>query len=296
MSHKHKSAVQPSSPARRHFMAIAVATARRLSVLSVTTSMLSGIDIRPAAADRNRGHGHQQGHGSWHGHERAHGHGHGHGQGYAGVRCFGQGTLVLTNDGEVPIDALTVGVPVITLNGAFPIKWIGRKTLKRNGSETWHPAAVPVRVSRFAIDDHTPRRDLYLSEEHALFIDGALIPVKHLVNGRSIVFDNSSHLSETLVYYHVELDTHQVMFAEGAPTETFLYTGGTIAWDNFGEYQELYGDHAIMSPFAPRHSYAGVVSELNGLVRLAASRIVDVRDPIQIAHDRLAARALAMVA
>jgi hypothetical protein len=46
-----------------------------------------------------------------------------------------------------------------------------------------------------------------------------------------------------------------------------------------------------MSPVAPIYSYDGGFAELRGLIRLAASRFVDVRDPIQIAHDRLAGRA-----
>jgi hypothetical protein len=156
---------------------------------------------------------------------------------------------------------------------------------------------VPIRVSRFAIDDRTPQRDLYLSQEHGLLIDGVLIPVKHLVNGRSIAFDDDAEMSETIEYFSVELDTHEVIFAEGTAAESFRYAGGQIAWDNLGDYQDLYGsEHKRMSAFAPICRYNGGRAEVRGLLRLAASRFVDVRDPIQIAYDRIAARAMAIAA
>ena len=76
------------------------------------------------------------------------------------------------------------------------------------------------------------------------------------------------------------------------PVESYLYAGGAVRWDNLGEYLQRYGEHRLMSPFAPIHSYEGGFDELRGLIRLAASRLVDVRDPIQLAHDRLKERAL----
>jgi Hint domain-containing protein len=131
-----------------------------------------------------------------------------------------------------------------------------------------------------------------LSQDHSLFIDGALIPARHLVNGRSIRFDEAALASETLEYFHVELETHEVIYASGLPVESYLYAGGTVGWDNFDEYLQRYGEHRIMSPLAPIRSYEGGFDELRGLIRLAASRFIDVRDPIQITHDRLKARAL----
>ena len=184
----------------------------------------------------------------------------------------------------------------MTTNGALPVKWLGRQTIRRNASASWHPSVVPIRVSRFAIDDQTPQRDLYLSQEHCLLIDGVLIPVKHLVNGRSIAFDDDAKMSETIEYFCVELDTHEVIFAEGTAAETFRYAGGQIAWDNLDDYQDLYGSEHVMSAFAPICRYNGVRAEVRGLLRLAASHFVDVRDPIQIAYDRIAARAMVIAA
>jgi len=266
----------PASPARRHFMGIVAAGAGRLSTIAISSALLAALPAKNADAlgilprgDPSRG----------------------------GPNCFGPGTLILTAHGEVPVESLAIGALVMTTNGALPVKWVSRQTFRRNASASWHPSVVPIRVSRFAIDDQTPQRDLYLSQEHCLLIDGVLIPVKHLVNGRSIAFDDNAKMSETIEYFGVELDTHEVIFAEGTPAETFQYAGGQIAWDNLGDYQDLYGsEHEVMPACAPICRYNGGRAEVRGLLRLAASRFVDVRDPIQIAYDRIAARAMAIAA
>jgi len=195
----------------------------------------------------------------------------------------------------VPVEDLTIGQLVVTNNGALPVRWVGRRAM-RNASASRHPSVMPIRVARFAIDDQTPRRDLYLSQEHALFIDGFLIPVKYLVNERSIAVDYQAKTSETIEYFCVELDAHQVIFAEGTAAETFRYCGGQIAWDNLDDYEDLYGrEHKVMPAFAPHCRYSGR-TELGALLRLAASRVVDVRDPIQIAYARIATRAMSIAA
>ncbi|MGO4513748.1 Hint domain-containing protein [Bradyrhizobium sp. MOS001] len=260
----------PVSLARRHFMGIAAAGTARLSSIVIPSVLLASksadaLGILPRG-DPNRGRDHH---------------------------CFGRGTLIQTVHGEVPIEHLTIGELVITANGAIPIKWIGRRTIRRNASARWHPSVMPIRVARFALDDQTPRKDLYLSEGHSLLIDGFLIPVKHLVNERSIAIDRGVEKSETIEYFSIELDTHQVIFAEGAAAETFRYAGDQIAWDNRDEYEDLYGrEHKVMPPFAPHCRYKGGRAEVSALLRLAASRFGDMRDPIQIAYTRIAARAL----
>jgi Hint domain-containing protein len=266
MNGKSGDRLPPVSLARRHFMGIVAAGAGRLSTIAISSALLAG-----KSADAKGG-----------------GHGHHH--------CFGRGTLILTPHGEVPVEGLAIGELVVTTNGALPVKWVGRRTIRRNASASWHPSVMPIRVTRFAIDDQTPRRDLCLSQGHSLFIDGFLIPVKHLVNERSIAFDHDAETSETIEYFSVELDTHQVIFAEGTAAETFQYGGVQINWDNLDEYEDLYGrEHNVMPAFAPHCRYNGR-AEVRALLRLAASRFVDVRDPTQIAYDRIAARAMAIAA
>lgn len=267
----------PTNLARRHFMGIAAAGAARISSIAIPSALLAG---QPAHAM-----------GIFPGeHHHRHHHGHGH-------NCFGRGALILTPQGEVPVEDLLVGELVMTANGALPVKWIGRTTFKRNVSGSWHPSVMPIRVARFALDQETPRRDLHLSQEHSLFIDGFLIPVRHLVNGRSIAVDQGIKASEIIEYFCVELDTHQVIFAEGTAAETFRYGGGQINWDNLGDYEELYGrERNVMPAFAPQYRYKGGRAQVGALLRLAASRFVDMRDPIQVAYTRIAARAMSRAA
>jgi hypothetical protein len=251
-------------PARRHFLGLAAAVAGSLPLISITS-----------AAKAGRGDGGTGGEGEGEGHH-----------------CFLRGTRIRTPGGEIAIEDLNPGDLVETLNGTLPIKWIGRRTYKKAQMASWHRRVAPIRVARFSLDDQYPLRDLYLSPEHSFFIDKVLIPVKYLVNDKSIAPDAMDD-REVLSYFHIELDAHEVVFAEGAPVETLQVTTGREAFANFVEYERLYGhdERPPMKPFAPVLCYQGGRAELQALARLALSRIVDVRDPVQRAYDRIAARA-----
>ncbi|MGA2999445.1 Hint domain-containing protein [Bradyrhizobium sp.] len=208
-----------------------------------------------------------------------------------GGHCFVRGTLIRTSEGEIPVEDLTIGAVVETLNGPLPVKWIGRQRFTKN-SASWHWSVAPIRVARFALSDQYPRRDLYLSPRHSLFMDGFLIPVEWLVNGKSIVLSTSDDCN-VVDYFHIELETHEVVFAEGAPAETLLITNDREHFANFAEYERRYGAEAggAMKPFAPILEYRGTAGELERLLRLAVSPVLDIRDPIQKARARIAARA-----
>jgi hypothetical protein len=85
-----------------------------------------------------------------------------------------------------------------------------------------------VRVSAGAFGDCRPRRDLLLSPDHAVFEGGVLIPVRHLINHTTIAQEPRDHVT----YWHVELDAHGVLLAEGLPCESFLDTGNRDAFEN----------------------------------------------------------------
>ena len=279
----------PASLARRHFVGIVAAGAARLSALAISSALLTGrsasaMGILPIG-DPHRGYDHDHDHD----HDRDH-RGHNH-------NCFLRGALILTVRGEIPVEDLAIGELVVTTNGALPIKWVGRTPLRRSATASWPAHAMPIRVARHALNDQTPRRDLYLSQGHSLFIDGRLIPVKHLVNERSIALDYDAQKSEIIEYFSIELDSHQVVFAEGTAAETFRYSGGQIPWDNLGDYRALYGhEHNLMPSFASLCRYSGGRAEVGALLRLAASPFVDLRDPIQHAYAGIAARAMSVVA
>ena len=206
--------------------------------------------------------------------------------------CFLRGTCIRTPDGETAVEDLQIGALVETLNGPLPVKWIGRRKFKKS-SRSWHWSMAPIRVARFALSDEYPSRDLYLSPNHSLFIDGFLIPVEWLVNGKSITMAPMDDC-EAIEYFHVELETHEIVFAEGAPAETLLVTSDRENFSNFIEYERLYGvdDRPAMKPFAPILKYNGVRSEFERWLRLAISPIVDSRDPVLRARKKIGAREL----
>jgi len=213
-----------------------------------------------------------------------------------GVSCLLKGTRISIPSGDRPVQELQIGDEVQTLAGRKTIKWIGySKFTKEEGRAAWQDSVMPIRVARFAIDNDTPYRDLYLSPLHCLFFNEALIPVMYLINEASIAQGTPSEMS-ALEYYHVELDTHEVIYAEGALVES--YDGSNRDnFSNFIQYERLYGAErqSKMTPFAPILRYHGRRQELNGLVRSLISNVVDVRDPIQIACDQLGQRAEAML-
>jgi hypothetical protein len=205
--------------------------------------------------------------------------------------CFLSGTHIATPNKEVAIENLCVGDPVITLSGEpKPIRWIGRNRFTRNTNEAWNPKVTPVKVARFALNDQSPHSDLYLSPAHALYLYGLLVPVQHLVNGRSIT-DKHYATAHTLDYYHIELEEHDVVLAEGTPAETYA---GNNRWtfDNVDEYEALYDAPAGMKrSFAPVVSLKGCRQELMSRLRSIVSPIYDGRKSLDLIRDHIAARA-----
>ncbi len=147
---------------------------------------------------------------------------------------------------------------------------------------------MPVRIMRHAIDGKIPHRDLYLSPNHALFIDGVLIRVKDLVNGETIV---RAPMEDAVDYYNIVLDRHAVVLAEGAAVETFLLRGDSYrTFTNFAEYERLYGEEPgmVMQPCAPVLGYEGA-QHMRAL--MCMSGVLPMRDKVEETYQRLAARA-----
>jgi T5SS/PEP-CTERM-associated repeat protein len=149
--------------------------------------------------------------------------------------CFLAGTGIATPQGEVAVEQLQVGDLVRTLRGeARRIVWIGTgRVLATRGRRS---AATPVIVQRHALANNVPNRDLRLTKGHALYLDGVLIPVDELVNHRSILWDD--HAQEVKLY-HVELETHDVLVANGAPAESYRDDGNRWLFQNSNTGWEL---------------------------------------------------------
>jgi hypothetical protein len=213
------------------------------------------------------------------------------------VHCLLKGTKISTPSGYRPVQRLQIGDKVQTLSGRKAIKWIGYNKFTKEEGRAWQDSVMPIRVARFAIDDHSPHSDLYLSPLHCIFFNETLIPAKYLINGTSVAQGVPSDMS-AIEYYHIELDTHEVLYAEGALVES-LFDGDSERehFSNFVQYERLYGAERQpkMTPFAPILAYRNRRQRMHGLARSLISNVVDLRDSIQIAHDQIARRAEAML-
>jgi autotransporter passenger strand-loop-strand repeat protein len=157
----------------------------------------------------------------------------------AGTPCYCPGTLIATAAGEVPVETLAIGDLVRTASGALrPVKWMGRRAYGGRFA-AGQTQILPVRIAAGAIADGVPARDLFVSPLHAMLIDGVLVPAMHLVNGISVVQLESV---ETVEYIHVELDSHDVILAEGAASETFVDDSSRGMFHNAAEFAALYPD------------------------------------------------------
>jgi collagen type I/II/III/V/XI/XXIV/XXVII alpha len=155
--------------------------------------------------------------------------------------CFAAGARVLTSRGEVPVETLEEGDLVLGMRGGkfLPVRWIGRRDVDLRT----HPdpdSINPVRVCADAFGPGQPHRDLILSPNHALYVDEHLIAARYLINGATI----RQEQWDRVVYFHVELESHDVMLVDGMMAESFLDVGNRTAFSNGGEPVMLHPDFA----------------------------------------------------
>jgi hypothetical protein len=177
------------------------------------------------------------------------------------VACFCRGTRILTEAGEVPVEGLVIGDRVVTRSGAArPIKWIGRRSYDGRFI-AGNRAVLPVVVKAGALSDGVPARDLSISPHHALYLDDVLVPVEHLINGVSIV---QQQAVDAVCYFHIELDTHDVILAEGAAVETFVDCDSRRVFHNAADYWAHYAEEKPAPPVfcAPRVEDGAKLEEL----------------------------------
>jgi hypothetical protein len=154
-----------------------------------------------------------------------------------GIPCYCRGTLILTDQGEVVVEELQIGNRLITHSGAGrPLKWIGRRSYSRRFAAR-NREVLPVMIRAGALAEGLPRRDLFVSPLHAMYIDKVLIPAAALVNGISIL---QVETVDQVEYFHLELETHDIIIAEGAALESFVDDDSRGMFHNAAEYEALY--------------------------------------------------------
>ena len=165
------------------------------------------------------------------------------------VPCYCPGTLILTDRGDVPVELLEVGHKVITGSGMpQPIVWIGRRSYAGRFLAS-NPEAWPIRFQASSLGNGLPRRDLLVSPKHAMFLDGLLIPAEHLVNGRTIRRERGGRRVD---YIHIELAEHDILWAEGAASESYLDDDNRGMFHNAEDYRSPAVQHAMPTYCAPR--------------------------------------------
>ncbi len=175
--------------------------------------------------------------------------------------CYAAGTRILTPRGEVPIERLHRDDLVLTISGqAQPIRWIGRRRVDFQS----HPnrqRIMPVRIAAHAFGPGRPKRNLLLSPDHAVFVEGVLIPIRHLINGSNV----TQVERQTITYYHIELPRHDVLLAEGMPAESYLEAGARNAFGNGDDVIQLHPE------FTPPQDYYATLWEQYGYAPLVVS-------------------------
>lgn len=154
-----------------------------------------------------------------------------------GTPCYCPGTLITTREGQRPVEQLMIGDNVLTATGETrSIRWIGRRSYDPIFSYG-NRDILPILFQKGSLGNQLPLRDLTVSPLHAMFVDGYLIPALHLVNGLSII---QIEKPDQISYIHIELETHDILLAEGAPSESFVDDGSRGMFHNAHEYSKLY--------------------------------------------------------
>jgi antigen 43 len=159
--------------------------------------------------------------------------------------CFMSGARIRAARGDIAVEMIAPGEAVVVMRDGKPnlepVKWVGH-TYMDIARHARPEEAAPIRFRTGAIANDQPERDLVVSPEHCLVIDGLCVPAKLLVNGGSVVSERD-HLPFT--YHHIELEQHGILLAENTPAESYLNTGNRSWFDNAEDPRQLHPDFTV---------------------------------------------------
>ena len=193
--------------------------------------------------------------------------------------CFATGTTIATPDGERAIEAFQPGDRVLTRDGrSVPVVWVARQAVS-------NPRAVelgrrPVRIEAGALGPGLPAAPLTVTGDHALLFDDLLINAGALVNGTSIRLVPLAEMPTKFTWWHLELEEHEAIVANGVAAESFIDYNGRSGFDNYGEYLDLAGSdrHIVEMPLARISSQRLLPAELCELLGIAMTSTGPVAD------------------
>ena len=188
--------------------------------------------------------------------------------------CFATGTTIATPDGERAVETFQPGDRVLTRDGrSVPVVWVARQTVA-------NPRAVelarrPVRIEAGALGPGLPAAPLTVTGDHALLFGGLLINAGALVNGTSIRLVPLAEMPTKFTWWHLELEEHEAIVANGVAAESFIDYNGRSGFDNYGEYRDLAGSerHIVEMPLARICSQRLLPDELRGFLGIEAVRV-----------------------
>ena len=209
--------------------------------------------------------------------------------------AIGRGTLIeIARGRQRKVEDLKIGDKVRTASGALrPIKWIGRRSYGGRFI-LGRKDILPVCFKAGSLGDNVPERDLWISPQHAMYFASGK-PWRHADRGQGSdqrhVHRAAEH-TERVDYFHIELDTHDVIVAEGALSETFIDDDSRGIFHNVHEYETLYADEdaAPAHYCAPRLNEGYEVEAVRQRLMLRAEFRRDVNAPRQATQHWRTAR------
>lgn len=205
------------------------------------------------------------------------------------VTCFAAGTQIETTSGNLPVELLKAGDLVTTLDdGPQPLRWVGVRKL-RAGDLAGSPNLRPIRIRAGALGEGRPARDLVVSPQHRVLVRSrivermfdmseTLIPAVKLLDMPGV--EIADDLAD-VTYYHLLFDRHQIVFSDGAETES-LYLGTeslkALGGDALTEIATLFPD-VMAAEFVP--SLVRRLPDKGRLIRKLVERHVRNLQPVQ---------------
>lgn len=154
------------------------------------------------------------------------------------VVCYAKGTLILTKRGFVPIENIKAGNMVVTKGKIFKNKFINKNAKLEISPVIWiskfkvnklNSVSRPIVIKKNALALNFPFKDLYVSPNHALLINGKMCIAKNIINGITIYQDNEC---DSVEYYHLECKKHSAIIANGVLSESYLHANNRFVFEN----------------------------------------------------------------
>jgi hypothetical protein len=196
--------------------------------------------------------------------------------------CYVRGTTIAGPDEDRGVETLEIGMLLLNAAGEpARVKWIGTKSHSAACTAA-NPSLRPVLFQPGSIAPGIPTRALLVSPMHGMMIDDVIVPAAALVNGTTIL----RPVAESGVdYFHIELEAHDLILAEGAVAETFMDNDSRAMFDNAAEYTALYGGEVAGEAVAPRVEEGFLLEAIRR--RLAGSTVNVTPGPLRGLVERI---------